>query len=715
MSDPNTKQNGEMFGQSTKQDQGLMKQNLVHSSSKENRGTTGDRGIETSSADEKERKLMKQNPADSLNKENTDTKRNCGKEISPPDIKKHKRMKQNLTDSGIAGTKRNRDIENQSTKRDCGVETSSPDSKRHKLMKQNPADSLDKENMGTKRGHVKETSPPGIKKHKLMKKNLGDSLNEETVLKPQSDIASDEKEPAGFMDWILKLQNKHCPPTSYDNSNRSSRCIVDAYTSNGNACAVFSNSKDFRAVYACEDNKSQYESLKNKFHLNQKVHCINGSFVDWYNKSYASQASQALVYLNLSTIPIPPSKKTTALFLPDKPKELCALVKTMLSGKNKCPMLILKLPLWYNTSKLLELPAQIKENHKFHPNPHQFVVLIGYRNKISPTPHSFSYVAQSSAPSASSCQQITWLWNQKNGSQHHLYQRLVQLLCMKLKGCRQSHDIFVERLKTIIVKDKIKNDEKIYDELANHFHTKTVQAYDYKRNASKFYTSTGRANYRVTQVVRMLYGSNWKPRNLLDVGCAEGSITAALGKEGFNLNEEDIHGCDVRDQSTLVGFKFSFYDGKKLPYADNSFDLVIAFMVLHHIENCELIIQEIFRVLRPNGRFILREHDCFSPQLGVVLDVMHGLYARTWSKPPEQPQFCESYYAKYRDRKEWTKLLTHYGFKQCWNSPDSDQKYRKPRFDKRQRRWIKNPWMYYFGIYTKKTSTSQVSTSRYNR
>ena len=46
------------------------------------------------------------------------------------------------------------------------------------------------------------------------------------------------------------------------------------------------------------------------------------------------------------------------------------------------------------------------------------------------------------------------------------------------------------------------------------------------------------------------------------------------------------------------------YDGIKLPFPDNSFDLIISSSVLEHVEDINACISEANRVLKPNGEFL---------------------------------------------------------------------------------------------------------------
>jgi ubiquinone/menaquinone biosynthesis C-methylase UbiE len=45
-------------------------------------------------------------------------------------------------------------------------------------------------------------------------------------------------------------------------------------------------------------------------------------------------------------------------------------------------------------------------------------------------------------------------------------------------------------------------------------------------------------------------------------------------------------------------------DAERIPYDDNTFDLVVGHAVLHHIPDVELSLREVVRVLEPGGRFV---------------------------------------------------------------------------------------------------------------
>ena len=155
---------------------------------------------------------------------------------------------------------------------------------------------------------------------------------------------------------------------------------------------------------------------------------------------------------------------------------------------------------------------------------------------------------------------------------------------------------------------------------------------------------------------------------MLDVGCAEGGITANVGR-ALGLDPKNVHGCDVREvKKEDDGFQFEKYDGTNLPKDDDSVDVVTCLMALHHMVYQAEVIQSIYRVLKPGGVCIIREHDCsedsvnFDGKIALALDIQHAMYARVLSNPVEWPTFCNDYYAKYWPRESWTMMFKNAGF-----------------------------------------------------
>jgi ubiquinone/menaquinone biosynthesis C-methylase UbiE len=103
---------------------------------------------------------------------------------------------------------------------------------------------------------------------------------------------------------------------------------------------------------------------------------------------------------------------------------------------------------------------------------------------------------------------------------------------------------------------------------------------------------------------------------LLDVGCGTGTTD-----RHFASRVRELHGVDVseemlvRARRTVPSAEFSWYDGEKLPFADDSFDVAVAICVLHHVPVSERfnVVREMARVTRPEGFVAIFEHNPFNP------------------------------------------------------------------------------------------------------
>jgi SAM-dependent methyltransferase len=122
------------------------------------------------------------------------------------------------------------------------------------------------------------------------------------------------------------------------------------------------------------------------------------------------------------------------------------------------------------------------------------------------------------------------------------------------------------------------------------------------------------------------------PRRVLEVGCGRGEAAERIARElgadvvALDQSERMVELTRARGLDTQLG------DVQDLPFADGSFDCVLAAWMLYHVGDLDRGLAEVQRVLRPGGRFVAVTNAQFNlPELwslfGERAQRLHGFNA----------------------------------------------------------------------------------------
>ncbi len=97
----------------------------------------------------------------------------------------------------------------------------------------------------------------------------------------------------------------------------------------------------------------------------------------------------------------------------------------------------------------------------------------------------------------------------------------------------------------------------------------------------------------------------------LELGCGTGFFLLNLIQSGVarrgsvtDLSPGMVKVAIRNGESLGLDIDGRVADAEGIPYADDTFDLVVGHAVLHHIPDVELSLREVVRVLKPGGRFV---------------------------------------------------------------------------------------------------------------
>ncbi len=117
-------------------------------------------------------------------------------------------------------------------------------------------------------------------------------------------------------------------------------------------------------------------------------------------------------------------------------------------------------------------------------------------------------------------------------------------------------------------------------------------------------------------------------------------ITAIdLSEEMLKIAKRHVVDANLTDRITL-----EHIDAKTLPYPDNSFDGLISNSIVHHIHDAEKALQEMGRVVKPNGMVLIR--DLIRPATPADAQAFVDKYAAD-DTPYQQKLYYDSFLAAF--------------------------------------------------------------------
>ncbi|MBS3886542.1 MAG: methyltransferase domain-containing protein [Dethiobacter sp.] len=111
-------------------------------------------------------------------------------------------------------------------------------------------------------------------------------------------------------------------------------------------------------------------------------------------------------------------------------------------------------------------------------------------------------------------------------------------------------------------------------------------------------------------------------RKVLDLGGGTGRLAALLAKAGADVWLLDSSAAMLKRARRVMPEKRALLgDAAALPFAENSFDVVMIVDALHHFRKQETVLKEVLRVLMPGGTLAVLDFDRKSAAVKVLTKI----------------------------------------------------------------------------------------------
>ena len=126
--------------------------------------------------------------------------------------------------------------------------------------------------------------------------------------------------------------------------------------------------------------------------------------------------------------------------------------------------------------------------------------------------------------------------------------------------------------------------------------------------------------------------------HVVDLGCGSGVFTNLLRLRGYRCSGVDLSPKMIAlAKDKFSGIDFHLGDIENLGFADASFDGVLLSGVVHHLPEPSRCAREVFRILRPGGKFVAFDPNRMNPFMYLYRDRSSPFYSRIGVTENERP------------------------------------------------------------------------------
>lgn len=139
----------------------------------------------------------------------------------------------------------------------------------------------------------------------------------------------------------------------------------------------------------------------------------------------------------------------------------------------------------------------------------------------------------------------------------------------------------------------------------------SAMAEAYLEAYSHFPDTTGiqaidRGNYKNNIVFLDKTGLLSATESILEIGSGNGHMVHYLTEKGYNVTGTEIRSSYIQNAREQFGIELKQMDGESIGFEDESFDHILSFDVLEHIPDTDTHLQDVRRVLKPGGYYLLQ-------------------------------------------------------------------------------------------------------------